>query len=375
MENEISISLFIRKDYSPHFLDLSKTHFFDLYLDIKRGPSDTNPRDRTILTNGTVFDIPFSFREGLLELIDEETGAIVLLPPSSGESEKENNFITLPLKMPGPKKTDRVFAIHFNAVDLFKETLIPGRQYKIWLRDLDCHVKWWSFSSPPPPRSALPPSESGKLVAKNRTNKLFHAVSSIRSPPRIDIKLSLDPPIVSENGPLPTLRTTITNLGSKAITIKSSGEQFYVSTQNVNPHDALISSISSYPQVQNFVITSATSPFSTISDIPGSASAGSRACPRRCFTTLEPGVPLVLEGSFWEYGWLRKKMTDDGSGLFRMKLKRREAWWREGTVDELFEERKKEELNWKDFWRDLWKDACLPVVLECEDEIKFRYVG
>ena len=86
MENEnavLPISLFPYKDYTPHFLDLSGTHLFPFHLDIKRfNPPDTDPRDLNLLINDSVFDIPYAFHNGLLELIDEETGTVVLSPPS-----------------------------------------------------------------------------------------------------------------------------------------------------------------------------------------------------------------------------------------------------------------------------------------------------
>ena len=101
MENsELPISIFLRKDYQPHFFDLSGGKFFDFYLDIKRCyPSDKDDRDLTLLVNESVFDIPYAFQEGLLELIDEETGAVVVWP-TAGEppAKKEKKFVTMSRK-------------------------------------------------------------------------------------------------------------------------------------------------------------------------------------------------------------------------------------------------------------------------------------
>jgi hypothetical protein len=51
-----------------------------------------------------------------------------------------------------------------------------------------------------------------------------------------------------------------------------------------------------------------------------------------------------------------------------LSLKRREAWWCEVTLEQLFAER--ETLA----WTDLWKSACLPVMLDSKDEVVFRLV-
>lgn len=79
----------------------------------------------------------------------------------------------------------------------------------------------------------------------------------------------------------------------------------------------------------------------------------------------------MMEGSFLVQKWIRDKLKNhagDGSEGFSLRLKRQEAWWCEGGVEELFEGREK--LS----WQDLWKSTCLPVVLESEDCVTFRMV-
>ena len=104
-----------------------------------------------------------------------------------------------------------------------------------------------------------------------------------------------------------------------------------------------------------------------IADIPDCPPAGPYGLSRDNFTELEAGVRLVLKGAFWGQDWLWKRLVDT-SGVFRLGLKRREAWWCEGGVEELFGGRETVE------WRELWRGACLPVVLVLEDEIRFRVV-
>ena len=66
--------------------------------------------------------------------------------------------------------------------------------------------------------------------------------------------------------------------------------------------------------------------------------------------------------------WIRDKLRkQDGEGL-RLRLKKQEAWWCEGSMKELFG--RKEKLS----WQELWQSACMPVVLESEDEVEFRLV-
>jgi hypothetical protein len=143
---------------------------------------------------------------------------------------------------------------------------------------------------------ALPPSEPGKVVAKATTNKLFHTVSSIRTPPPISITLSLSSPEISYSGPSPAIRVSIINFSPKTITVKSSGEQPYISTVNVNPRDPRITCPKAFPSLKNFLVTSPTG--ATILDIPECLSAGPRGLSRAYFTTLEPGGRVVMEGEF-----------------------------------------------------------------------------
>jgi hypothetical protein len=369
MENaDLTVSLFLRKDYQPHFLDLSGEKLFDFYLDIKRCyPSDTDPRDLTLLINESVFDVPYAFQHGVLELIDEETGAVVVWPPSHApEARKERRFITLPSRSSIPERPgDRLRSIEFGIFEELIELVQPGREYRIWLRDLDLNVKWWSYNPPENLRKlgALPPSEKGKIAAKTTTNKLFRAVSSIRTPPPISVSISLSATAVSYSGLPLTIHAEVTNLGSKTITVKSSGEQPYISTTNVNPRDPRITCPKAFPSLKNFLIMSSTG--ATVLDIPACPSAGPQGSGRQNFTTLQPGMPLVCEGLFLTQSWLRKKLREDGGEEFTLSLKRQEAWWCERSVNELFGE--KETLS----WQGMWRSACLPVMLESKDEVVF----
>ena len=158
---------------------------------------------------------------------------------------------------------------------------MPGRQFRIVLRESDLAVKW-----------------KGKLVAKSTTNKLLHAVSSIRSPPPISISCSLSPRILSASGSPPRFRVETTNLGPKTITVKNSGEQPYITTHNVSPRDPRILSPTSFPYLKSFVLTSNTTGI-TFLNIPDCPCADSQGLSKANFTTLEPRVPVVLEEEFW----------------------------------------------------------------------------
>ena len=373
MENaELPISVFLRKDYHPHFLDLSGDNVFDFYLEILRNhPADTDERDLTLLVDDSVFDISYAFQHGLLELIDDETGAVLIWPHSAKKPSKRQakRFITVPRRSSFPVRRGwRVrkgtCSVPFDFLEEFKTVLQPGRAYRIRLRDLDLNVQWWSFSAPPnlAELETLPPSAQQKLVSKTTTNKFFHAVSSIRSPPPISVSMSLPTGTVSLTDPPATLHVSITNNGAQAITVKSSGEQPYTTTHAVNPNDP---QITSRPfSLKNFLIT--TSSGSTILDIPACASAIEHGLSKSSFTTLEPGVPLMLAAGFGSQYWLKAKFKKHENEEFLLTLKRREAWWCQGSVEELF--REKEKLS----WQSLCRDACLPVVLESEDVVLFR---
>ena len=365
------ISVFLRKDSSPHFLDLSGAKLFDFYFDIKRNPlSDTDDRDLTFLVNESVFDIPYAFEEGLLELIDVETGAVVVWPTGGKPLSKRQGkkFITLSPPINGGTGGDSTRSIPFQISYKLNSTVQPGQPYRVVLRDLDLNVKWWSFNPPDnlTDLDRLPTSEKGKLVAKTTTNKFFRVVPSIGSPPPISISISLSTSKVSYRGPTPRIRISIVNKGSTTVTVKSSGEQPYISTRNVNPRDPRITCPKSFHSLKNFTITNSRG--DTIMNILDSPSAMPLGLSKTNFTALEPGRPLVMEAEFLTQSWIREKLKKDGSGPFTLRLKRREAWCFEGSIDELFGE--KEKLTWD----GLFRSACLPVALEAEDEVLFEIV-
>jgi hypothetical protein len=310
----------------------------------------------------------------LLELIDEETGAVVVWPTSGKPLPKrrEKKFITLSRKALVPVKRgtggDSTRSIPFQIFNELNSIVQPGRLYRILLRDLDLNVKWWSFNPPTnlTELNLLPTSEKRKLVAKATTNKLFRAVPSIGTPPPILISISLSTSTVPYCGPPPKIRISIINQGSKTVTVKSSGEQPYISTINVNPRDPRITCPKSFPWLNNFMITNSRG--NTVMDISDCPSAMPLGLSKTNFTTLDPGRPLVMEAEFLIQSWIREELKKDGSGEFSLRLKRREAWCCEGSVDELFGE--KEKLK----WMELWRYACLPIVLESEDEVVFELV-
>src|SRR3954447_13708715 len=104
---ERPIQVFLQTSSIPPTFDLSGEHFFDITLQVRRGRSgDDNPSPLTFLTTESVFDIPYAFKHGFFELVDEDNETKVDLTACNGgncvatpEYESKVSFLTLRSKV------------------------------------------------------------------------------------------------------------------------------------------------------------------------------------------------------------------------------------------------------------------------------------
>ncbi|KAK4983214.1 hypothetical protein LTR50_007360 [Elasticomyces elasticus] len=229
---------------------------------------------------------------------------------------------------------------------ILKGRVTAGRRYRLQLRDLDLHVKWWTYGAKNDLPDPLPPSKTTKLVAARHTQKEFLVVESLPRPPPVSISFSLSPRVVHRSGnPSTILRLEITNRGSRPITVKSSGDQPYMSSMvpyAPPTNHTHITSTTKPITIENFSIfkASATHPgddlmhSSSHCTMPVGPDSG---WSRRGFTVLEPGVPLMHEEPFLpDAVAIKNKMVEAGGGEFRPRLRSLGVWWCYGTIDELF---------------------------------------
>ena len=70
---ELPIKVNLQISHVSILLDLSGAHLFDVFPNIKRSHrSNEDSRPLTLLTTGSLFDVPHAFENNLLELVDQE---------------------------------------------------------------------------------------------------------------------------------------------------------------------------------------------------------------------------------------------------------------------------------------------------------------
>ena len=170
MASELPLKLHLDSTYSPA-LDLEGAVPYDMILQVRRGASDLT-RPMNILTDESLFDIPYAFANGLLKLINLDS-----------KEQVDLGFVCTSLKpTANPKivtlqpRTSRLRLFEYDLViplqlDAYiKTALTAGHRYRVELSTLDLGSKWWNYGDNADLElqasdSSLPPSEPAKLVA------------------------------------------------------------------------------------------------------------------------------------------------------------------------------------------------------------------
>lgn len=374
MASQLPIKLHLNSTYTPAVLDLEGIVPYDIVLQVRRGASDLT-RPMNILTDHSLFDIPYAFSKGLLKLIDLDCKEQVDLGfvGTSPEPTANPRIIVL------PPRTSRLPLFKYDLViplrlsDHIKPALAPGHRYRVELSTPELGIKWWSYGDGEDlelhaSNSSLPPSEPAKLVASKSAHRDFSVVKSLPKPPNISIAMSLSSNIVHRSkSPPTTVRVVITNEGNRTITLRSSRDQSFIcpsnGAQNIS-NDHRITSTKPPPSISNFSITkiSTSEEFIRKPTHTCSLTVGSGGWSRRGLTTLQPGVPLthefVLLGNA---AAIVKAMGDDDE--FRLRLRPLGVWWFAGTLDDIFGDQKTVQRM---------PGPCLPLILQSDDELQFR---
>lgn len=374
MASQLPMKLHLDSTYGPAILDLEGTIPYDIVLQMRRGASDLT-RPMNILTDGSLFDIPHAFSRGLLKLIDLDSNEQVDLGfvGTSLKPTANPRIITLPPRTsPLPLfEYDLVIPLRLNAH--LKPALVLDHRYRVELGTHELGIKWWSYGDDADlelhaSNSSLPPSEPAKLVALQSAHRDFAVVNSLPKPPSISISMSLSSNIVHRSrSPPTTLRVVITNESNRAITLRSSGDQSFLSPSigaEYTPNYHRITSTKPSPSISNFSITkiSTGEEFVAKPTHTCSLTVGSGGRSRRGLTMLEPDVPLTHEFVLLENAnAFVKAMGDDDE--FRLRLRPSGAWWFAGTLDDLF--------GAQDTIKAL-SGPCLPLILQSDDELQFR---
>lgn len=378
----------LRFSHDPPVYELSEDGRFQITFEFFRASSsDDDRRPLTFLAAGSVFDVPFALSQGLLEVVDLETGTRVEIPtrdapgvaesPNSEQnSDPENSSYTLTAYDASIPKHIRNILHTYTLPSPQSPGAWPleaGKKYAFRLTSTDLGVKWWNYGtetnldlpSQPERLSRVCISASNFLCRHGLPAVQFLVVPPLPHPPSLTIKLSVSAPVFDRNNPVPiSVRISTTNRGNRPIIAKNRFDQPYgdglrypvtvLSTDRPDWRNLSIVDVAS-----GTGLTDATSPIC----VPH---VGVKGFVRREFTTLEPGVPfeseiVVLPEN--SHGRLKRLAGNE----LRITLRPYEVWWNWGTVDEVFEGKTRFGPNLGGYKP--------PLRLESSDELTLHIVG
>jgi hypothetical protein len=223
--------LFFRMTHDPRFYDLSANDPFRMTSEIYRAhESDLDPRPLTLWITGSAFDVPSALHQGILELVDFETGIRVDIPtrdlPCTAEPPKysqiEDSFLAIPpYDTSIPKRTRHVHRT-FTLPPRQSPSAWPlreGRKYALRVTSSNLGVQWWNYTTQP---NISLPSQPARLCCVGIAEAHFLVVPSLPHPPPLTITLSLSAGIFGHDNPLPiSVRISTTNRGELPITVKN----------------------------------------------------------------------------------------------------------------------------------------------------------
>lgn len=351
-ENQQTIAVSVSAQCSHSTLDLSGQLPFQLKLWlVRRTKSDHEPRSLTILVPGSLLDIPYALKCGVLKIYETQPWGVMSddaapLDFSDLELKPSVEFLTLDSPVgENLRDFDRYvsFGYSVDADSAIAQRFEANKTYRIVLPNdgHDFPVDWCSLEG----SSSYQPSLSSRPgIHIKRTghtpNVSFTTVQALAWPPQVTVSLSFPstatPAIFSEKGPS-VIQASLTNTGSRSVTIQTRGDQRFVLArdrlQNLVPDDRPRISAEKCREDVFLVVDEQSGevkykwrpPICTLR----LRERGPYCLPRDAFVTLEPGVPLVRDVEL-------NRLRNLSPGDYRLYLETLSCWWTWATVDELF---------------------------------------
>lgn len=370
---------------------------FDVVFGLRRRSSqDEDPRDIRFKITGSILDVPHALVHGLLRLCElrtSESGAtdrvevdLTSLRDAIADDQSSLEYIVLPSKAnrvakPG-SESFTVYHYRINPGSPLASLLVPGKKYSIGLveRDLGVH-EFDAACEETDPEDIKDSTDTCKLVSNPHGGfAVFEATESLAWP-QVTTRLSLvegskdQQDGFDEVSPL-SLQITVTNTGSRPISVQTRGQQQFLRPWGVlQPEDADISNDKSPRIIDSSVPTSC---LQVIRADTGSVVRG-RIQPRRgCagltsgnvdhrpkvedLLVLEPKTPLIRE---IELEILLHKLED---GSYHIQIRSEGCWWHEGVLESEPDDDGKVP-------RHLVNNKRTPLMLETEDKVAFNIDG
>ncbi|ETS80818.1 hypothetical protein PFICI_08347 [Pestalotiopsis fici W106-1] len=329
----------------PLVFDLSGAVPFELYLTARRSAVDeTDPRDLVLLKTGSVFDFSAALDKGLVELVDDATGAVIPRHRSTVETGAEEvtcqslddeSFIRLPTDV---QRRDRpTQKLPLNVASCLRAMVESGRNYHVRLHGKNLGVRWWKWAENSKlyiDGSELPPSEHQEIVSVGPPrSKTFTVKSEIPIPPKPYIGLSLahTGESASDDASSPILQITIKNTSERPIILKTIGDQRHLKEPGeiTNPRARVTHE---RPNLQNFSIIDQETKEDLISDAPTFTTpvpGRGRGWPRKQFLALAPQEQVVRTAKLPGHRLVPGRK-------YNISLRSTGCWWTYGTLDDLF---------------------------------------
>jgi hypothetical protein len=362
----------------PLVFDLSGAVPFELYLTTRRSAADeTDPRELILLKTDSVFDFPAALEKGLVELVDEATGAVVPYQENTvntefeelaSKSPNDESFIILPTDV---QQRDRpTQKVLLDVAPCLRTMVKPGRDYHLRLHNKNLGVHWWMWGEHPRNYSdekELPSSEPQTIVSIGPPrSKTFSVKAEVPTPPKLYIGLSLadqtnageansDNAESEESSPV--IRITIKNTCDRPIILKTIGDQPHIKEPGeiTNPRARVTHE---NPNLQNFSVMDQETGEDLISDAPTfttPAPGRGRGWPRKQFLALAPGEQVVRTAELPGHRLVPGQE-------YHVTLRSTGCWWTYGTLDDLFGEG-------NDVFKTWPEGPKVPMLLESNDMV------
>ena len=249
MINELRIHTQIHSRYQV--FDASGQLSFSIVFGLcRRSSADTDPRPLLLETAGSVLDVPYALRHGLLTLHEQNTEDAeqpikVGLSQLNKVAAKEAECLSLPSPVNRTEHWRDAFTeyqCHIEVNGELAASLEPGKKYVLRLASEDLGVKRWAYSDRKQfadnDQKPSHDSEAVNLVNSKPTagNATFTFVKSLPWPPRMETRMRLCASSPASDSALANaeltsstaLEISVINIASDPVTVQTRGRQRFL---------------------------------------------------------------------------------------------------------------------------------------------------
>ncbi|KAL8916514.1 MAG: hypothetical protein Q9172_006276 [Xanthocarpia lactea] len=360
----------------------------------RRSPADTDPRPLSLEIAGSILDVPYALKHGLLTLHQQDSEdakqwAEVDLSQLNKVAAKGTECLSLPSPINRTEHWRDAFTVYQCPIDVKGELasiLEPGHKYVTRLASEYLGVKRWAYTARQQfvddDTKPSHDSEAVKLVNSKATagNATFKVEKSLPCPPKLETRMRLSACSQTSDSAHAnvklsgsnTLRVSVVNNGSDSVTIQTRGHQRFLipwgpyqpEPDAVDDRMRIIHKTPHKPPTSSLqVVDSATGEVVRGNEQHGAGPLTDSNADRRPkvedVVTLKLGVPVVRK---IDIGTLVHGLAD---GQYKIRMQPRGCRWWHGEVEEMEAEDGRMPAH-------LCRSIVPPAILDSQDEAELR---